>query len=277
LYRKIAWDDTYQRWVLPDMMRYFTLKILIAEFRTFHMSTGSTTDAVYTVPPEKPTNNQPLYLRILDDIFPTWEITCELCEFDIENLSFEYLPKLSVAEPTQATVKFAVKVGNIKELQIYPYFENMYLSDRKLNGPNRAKDEISTIRDANNRYAYPASLHIAQDREGPTEFNFHTSGTPYGEFQNDPNIINMYGPMNLNKDGRVIKSPPQIIYGQRGEVVNVIPEQPETWVGNTVTWGASFAKNAVKTVVDKAKTTEIPQMGVSFTEIKTALQSVLLV
>ena len=36
MYRKIVWDDTYQRWVLPDMMRYFGMRIYISEIRNFH-------------------------------------------------------------------------------------------------------------------------------------------------------------------------------------------------------------------------------------------------
>lgn len=36
MYRKIVWDDTYQRWVLPDMMRYFGMRIYVSEIRLFH-------------------------------------------------------------------------------------------------------------------------------------------------------------------------------------------------------------------------------------------------
>jgi len=36
LYRKICWDDVYQRWVLPDMMRYFGMRIYVSEIRMFH-------------------------------------------------------------------------------------------------------------------------------------------------------------------------------------------------------------------------------------------------
>lgn len=36
LYKRIVWDDTYQRWALPDMMRYFRLYVFISEIRTFH-------------------------------------------------------------------------------------------------------------------------------------------------------------------------------------------------------------------------------------------------
>ena len=38
LYKAAAWDDHYQRWILPDIYRYFKLDILISEIRTFHQS-----------------------------------------------------------------------------------------------------------------------------------------------------------------------------------------------------------------------------------------------
>lgn len=34
--RKVVWDDCYQRWVLPDIMRYFGMRIYVSEIRTFH-------------------------------------------------------------------------------------------------------------------------------------------------------------------------------------------------------------------------------------------------
>ena len=38
LYKNIVWDEVYQRWMLPDMMRYFNMKIYISEIRLFHTS-----------------------------------------------------------------------------------------------------------------------------------------------------------------------------------------------------------------------------------------------
>ena len=35
MYRKVVWDDVYQRWVLPDMMRYFGMRIYVSEMRLF--------------------------------------------------------------------------------------------------------------------------------------------------------------------------------------------------------------------------------------------------
>mgnify|MGYP004446388567 FL=1 len=42
MYHKIAWDDTYQRWVLPDMMRFFKMRIYVSEMRLFHSTSAKT-------------------------------------------------------------------------------------------------------------------------------------------------------------------------------------------------------------------------------------------
>lgn len=44
LYKNIVWDEVYQRWILPDMMRYFNMKIYVSEIRLFHTSNKSTSD-----------------------------------------------------------------------------------------------------------------------------------------------------------------------------------------------------------------------------------------
>ena len=40
LYRKAAWDDNWQRWILPDIYRYFHMYIYISENRLFHAATS---------------------------------------------------------------------------------------------------------------------------------------------------------------------------------------------------------------------------------------------
>ena len=42
LYKNVVWDEVYQRWMLPDMMRYFNMKIYISEIRLFHTSNKET-------------------------------------------------------------------------------------------------------------------------------------------------------------------------------------------------------------------------------------------
>lgn len=41
LYRKAAWDEHYRRWMLPENMKWFKVKIVISEFRDFHMTERS--------------------------------------------------------------------------------------------------------------------------------------------------------------------------------------------------------------------------------------------
>ena len=36
LYKNVAWDEFYQRWILTDMMRFFNMKIYVSEIRLFH-------------------------------------------------------------------------------------------------------------------------------------------------------------------------------------------------------------------------------------------------
>lgn len=49
--RKVTWDDMYQRWVLPDIMRYFAMNIYVSEIRTFHeMHSGNLIDAFRRIP-----------------------------------------------------------------------------------------------------------------------------------------------------------------------------------------------------------------------------------
>lgn len=70
LYRKIVWDDYYQRWILPDMMRYFTMKIYVSEIRLFH--TASTTESLhkktrlFTIAEELNTTSYSYGSKILD-------------------------------------------------------------------------------------------------------------------------------------------------------------------------------------------------------------------
>ena len=274
LYKKIAWDDTYQRWVLPDMMRYFLLDIYITEFRTFHTSNQFNTVGAALIQPsssvQQPvTGNNELILNIFDNMLPTWKVTCELCEFDIETIGWNFLTSLSVSdEPQQANVSFQIKVGNIKEMQIYPMFLNTYLEDRKLNGPDRSKDPITTQAQntvegkfpGNDNRGYPTDLQIGQTQFKEAD-QYHISGLPYIERANQNNI-NDANALDPDRGGILSK---------------IIPDQPNTWVGNALNFGKAFTKNLVNSTIDKAKVTPISifgnNLGVSFNQLQSALQS----
>lgn len=248
LYKKIVWDDIYQRWVLPDMMRYFTLKIYLTEYRSFHGSAINETANPDFLQTTTLKNSGPMFLKVLDDILPVWEITCEMCEFDITDISFESLSSLSVNnEPTSASVKFSVKVGNIKETQMYPMFTQGFLNDRKLNGPNRSNINETTTKFSDSTPNYEAKLQIAQERISNPN-SVHQSGNALNDqFYND-------------KSGQPISKP-------------INETEPNTWIGNALDFGTSYTKNLVETYADKAKITKIPGLGVSYSELSAALES----
>jgi len=281
LYKKIVWDDIYQRWVLPDMMRYFTLKIYLAEFRTFHE--GHTHNVGLSALGNK---QPPMFLRILDSVLPTWEITCEMCEFDISEMVFDHLSGLKVnTDPVTAGMKLVIKVGNVKELQIYPEFTHMFLSDKVINSNKRASDTINTFGDTNNQYMYPALLQVAQNRDTTTTGSDedHASGLPYNENINKDTIfdgeLRPAGEAFSNYEtGKMIISPryttstdPTGFGANTEQFTN--PTQPETWVGNAISFGKAYATGFANKIIDKAKMTNIPGLGVSFSEAKVALQS----
>lgn len=275
LYKKIAWDDTYQRWVLPDMMKYFTLNIYISEYRTFHTPNQFNGLGYAT---GQPSENGELWLKALDDTLPTWVIKCEMCEFDLETMNFDYLGNLGIEEdPEMAGVQFGIKVGKIHEEQMYPMFSNMYLNDKSLNGFDRIKqteiggsindeggaedkDFDSTAFDQNNNWnkGY-AALQIAQDSLGQDKD--HLSTAPFNEMANEKAL---YGESGPGPDGKWFTD---------DDKYTPNPTEPNTWVGNAVDFGGAYVGNAVDDFVNKAKTTEIPGLGFSATELQSAIES----
>lgn len=262
LYRKIAWDDTYQRWVLPDMMRFFDIQIYITEFRTFHKSTVN------------PNSGNPVYLDILNGILPTYLIECQMCEFDINSFDFSYRNKLSIVDnPEQTTVSFKVKVGNVNEISTYPLFYHFIMNDYTLNGHNRSKEkgsmkdlsgritnetikigETETIKESDyvsTRDGDPRYMNMDSVAQNTFFDEGHVSGTPYNQATNK-----------------------QTLFGATGESdVEVDPTDPATWVGNAITFGKSFTVNFVTQKIDKAKMTKIPGLGFSFNDAVAAIQS----
>jgi len=278
LYRKIAWDDTYQRWVLPDMMRYFTLKIFITEFRTFHGYNSRSSE----------TDPEILSLSVLDNILPTWVINCEMCEFDLENIEYGYLSNLNVAEePEQAGLTFGIKVGKIYEEQVFPIFRNMYLIDKYLNGFDRAKDKEQTNTQTydpyggeygggkyewvmenfnstieGNNFNLSPEIYTAMAQELYAQDRTHKSSAAFNEQTNSKSL---FGAQAAGPDGK--------LFTNDDNLAKIDPTAPNTWFANALSFGNSLLRNTVEEYVDKAKITPIPGLGLSFNEAKAALES----
>jgi len=324
LYKKVVWDDVYQRWILPDMMRYFNLNIYLTEFRTFHagfskiMSVPSgpgTTDTIIkptklgpitTNFPSVPKEGKFLNLSILDGILPIWQIKCEMCEFDINSIEYEHLNNLNIGnEPMQGTLKFQIKVGNIKDIQSYPLF-NYIMNDKKLGGIGRLQDpteqnnvitssgygtaggvggEDITVPNNIEIFITQMETRIAQG-SGVVDTD-HISGLPYNEDKNDITVINTDGDVYKSKQpkdfskatntqGKGEINETTVFYDDKSGQLTEPPIDstlPNTWVGNALDFGTSYAINFAKKWIDKGKITSIPGLGISFTEIMSAIQS----
>jgi len=279
LYKKIAWDDTYQRWILPDMMRYFTLDIYVTEFRSFHVPYY--TDG-YGAATEKDNSGDELNLKVLDDIIPTRLIKCEMCEFDLESFKFESLSSLDVEkEPEEVEVTFDIKVGKIYEEQVYPMFYNKYLIDKYLNGFQRAIDIVpggqlepgvigppeqpvdfdSTTPWSGEYYLDPMYYGMVAQGLDLTERE-HISGLPFNQMSNQKKL---FGANAAGPDGK--------LFTEDDNIVKVDPTIPNTWENNAINFGNALVKNFANEVIDKTKITPIPGLGISFNEAQTALEA----
>lgn len=278
-YKQIAWDAKWQRWILPDMMRYFSMDIYVTEYRTFHKSNVQNAQAP---------NNQALatILNMVEATMPTWKITCERCEFDINSIH-RNVDSYNVNEtPNEKTIEFDIKVGNVQEEYINPILDTFY-NDKLINGLDRSREfasgktqtpqsstgtgegtvtaqngtgpDYDPTRVSTNPKVYANASILAQGQLGADRS--HITGTPFNERANNPNAIQQ-------SLGTVDNLPPGATFQP-----NFNPTDPATWVGNAVNLGTAFVNNLVQTGVDKAKVTPIPGLGASVSEIQAAIES----
>jgi hypothetical protein len=199
-----------------------------------------------------------------------------MCEFDIENVEYSYLSSLDVgSDPEQAGVSFSIKVGKIYEEQVYPAFTNMYLVDKYLNGFDRAirkklidpgiedlgsENFNSTERNAN--FNLDPEMYTAIAQELYAQDLSHESGASFNEQTNSKNL---FGARAAGPDGK--------LFTNDDNIAKIDPTNPATWIGNAINFGSSFLKNTLETVIDKARVTSIPGLGLSFNEAQAALES----
>ena len=139
LYKAAAWDDEYQRWILPDIYRYFKMDIFISEIRTFHVSNFSDQGSALNLITNTSTNliNKGLSwvnskldkwtkggldnnirmdletLSVINGICPVTCIHCELCDFDISNPYYQGSYDINNSTAEKTTVKIKVKKAEI--------------------------------------------------------------------------------------------------------------------------------------------------------------------
>lgn len=294
LYRKIAWDDTYQRWILPDMMRFFTMTIYITEFRHFHRpynaatlsyvdnvggdftNEGSSKNLLKSVISDvkdasskfmqntfrtynQNSNFEPIVLKLMDNIFPTHILKCEMCEFDINSFNCGQYSSLSVSEsPDMCGFSFKVKVGKIIEKSNYPIFSRT-LDDVLINGTSRTMEsgytKLSTDTQKN---VAKMENNVANDITSiPINKRQHGSGEYYYENKSitDDPLNTSHTKSWINKN----------MYLNNATVLNRM-------VNNATTFGVAKLENMINDTVDSLKMQEI-RPGLSFNSIQSMIAS----
>lgn len=260
LYKKIAWDETYQRWVLPDMMRFFKMNIYISEFRIFNTTTSTMKsikrdDLNVSSDVESPGSSTVTLTNKYqnDSLFnikiPTTVLTCSMCEFDISD-NFSHLSSISSAPKNNNLndLEIKIKVGNLKEHTIYGLFniydtnnDNMLsLDDIKLEIYNILPISPELDREAKINYYLRANRLIDDDQH---DFI-------YNDLWLERSIPDTTSFKDLKNTylGRTIKSTAQSALG----------------------WAKSYASDFVKRLMDKNISEKIP---FSLNDIRKAIKS----
>ena len=131
LYRKVAWDDVYQRWILPDMMRFFKMEIYISEMRVFHTTKAPQSFTDWWVRDYFGSNSTTLtsvtdfnnFIKMagdaMNEVLPTIKLELSQCEFDMTDAMSHLGTLKSSKHNDQLQPKLKIKVGNVKEYQLY--------------------------------------------------------------------------------------------------------------------------------------------------------------
>lgn len=124
LYRRIVWDDTYQRWAVPDMMRFFKMFIYISEIRTFQeptelskINSDSNKDNISQKDASLGTSS--LILKTINNISPVTMIECDMCDIDIASISKIHSDSFDINNGEASAFSFVVNVRNVNVVEHY--------------------------------------------------------------------------------------------------------------------------------------------------------------
>lgn len=226
MYKKIAWDDVYQRWILPDMMRFFKMRIYVTEFRIFHKSTAlsdkysfsehdigerktnflsnlNTTNTIKNIASQiggiigKPTEilekGWRLVNHYVNENLPTLCFECDMCEFDISDI-FSQLNELSISNPKEKMlddIEIKIKVGNIREYHSFPLFKyTSYEDTTDYDNENEEDDIMDTYNETNNKWDYEHDDIVldVEDKKAPNEVLYNRTGIIYNGLLDNYNV-----------------------------------------------------------------------------------------
>ena len=150
LYKQICYDETYQRWILPDIMRYFKLYIYISEVKRFH-GTDRIVNAHDMVNNEYDGTSGTIggaleegILRAMNSIAPVTCIECSMCEFDIQTTLFDDNYSIN-PENMHDGLEIPIKVGKVTLHERYPIYADYVMPATK----DFIDEYIINVRDRN--------------------------------------------------------------------------------------------------------------------------------
>ena len=259
-YRKIVWDEQYQRWVVPDMMRFFQMKIYVSEIRNFHISNVGDRDNIFNTLADV-TNGQFKVLNTianiingigswmpnfssadawgllnneLNNFMPTICITCNQCEFVIDD-TLGHLNSLKADKGNLADdLEIKIRVGNIMETSAYP-----------LSGDHAFK--YTTWKDMENKAREVASDYDMYDRLNDEEL-FRTS-----EFSSAPQMTKDILDVKEGRGGytKFSNEPDHGAYEKFAGSKRYSPGLIGGTVKSAINWGIGFADNWLNDKLNK--------------------------
>lgn len=190
LYRKATFDAVGMRELLPQNLRYFTVVLQIAEMRSFHRikkaldvptsatgdNNGNTNGTPFTTPRDTE-------LEIVQDLISIIQFKLEFCEFDFD----ESWPSedISHADMQMAKQKFKIKVGRIRESNLYTQLKSF--------------DGMVTIADSSGHVDRSNINFIGAPKSGDLQSQSSSSN----ELGSAYNNISRYGQLSTVINGRV--------------------------------------------------------------------------
>ena len=135
-YRKAAWDDVYQRWILPENMREFKMIIYVFERRIFQDMKRFSDDV-------KVKGAFATYSSLNADI-PVKAYECCPCEFSIQDSISWNNDYSSASDNAEETSKLVINVKNVKTYYKNGLLKNTLSRSYDANGKNIADNNDLT-------------------------------------------------------------------------------------------------------------------------------------
>ena len=282
LYKKIAWDDVYQRWILPDIMRYFKIDIYISEFRIFHKSNKNYNKSIdkkdiyeqlkYSVADYTQYDTydvvhignlgELIYNSMINLNVPTMKLSCYMCEFDINDM-YNHLSELTTDNrnnPINTEIK--IKIGNIIEQTSYNFFGNTPEKNRILLNDEVLSDILKF------KKSYDSSTVKIEDKDATDHYYVDKNRIKFNILANNSennkksNLVEGHHNMSLLAKADPLKD---LTSGGGGGYIN-------NFMKNSATQAVAYGKNFVKDKVTELMNTNLVG-GNSLNDIIYALKS----